>query len=206
MTVYAVTNVSAYHLSFPDFEIEVGQTLSKENLHPKVLDAFTQGLLLVQPSPFATSPSLTQEELSQMLSAFSVGASNTPPIVLLRQGDQWVQANLSQIGNLLPATPIIVEDISDLTYTFIAADLDKVKRFTNAAGCEVTIPTGLGYGWNCLWHRSPSAGNLTFVAGGTTLIVTDGAESLIASLGTFGAIVPSSEADDTYLISGLLGS
>jgi hypothetical protein len=101
------------------------------------------------------------------------------------------------------AAAYVVEDVSTTTYTFVAADLSKLKRFTNASGCTATIPASLGTGWNCLWETSSGAGALTFAASSTTLRAANGSGSLIASVGEAGAIIP--EATDVYLISGQLG-
>lgn len=95
-----------------------------------------------------------------------------------------------------------VDDVSGLTYSFVAGDLGRAKRFTNAAGCTVTIPTGLGTGWTAVWERSSTAGSITF-DGNATLVASNGSGSLVASVGRAGAIV--SEATDTYQITGQLG-
>jgi len=103
-----------------------------------------------------------------------------------------------------PSATLTVEDVAGATYTFVAGDAGKAKRFTNAGGCTATIPAALGTGWNCLWERSAAAGSLTFAASGTTLAAANGSGSLVASLGRSGAIIY--EAADIYQISGDLGT
>lgn len=58
--------------------------------------------------------------------------------------------------------------VSTTTYTVLSSDLGKTLRFTNAAGCAVTLPNNLPAGFNCLW-RHIGAGAVTFAAqaGGT---------------------------------------
>jgi hypothetical protein len=43
---------------------------------------------------------------------------------------------------------ITVEDVTTTTYTLVAADIGKTKRFTNAAGCAVTCPNNFAINWN----------------------------------------------------------
>lgn len=99
------------------------------------------------------------------------------------------------------STSVTVEDVTGTTYTVVAGDQGKCKRFTNAAGCTVSINTGLGAGFNFIWERSSAAGLVTF--GGTaTLAAANGSASLVAN-GRSGAVMP--EATDVYTISGILG-
>lgn len=98
----------------------------------------------------------------------------------------------------------VIEDVTGTTYTFVAADQGKIKRFTNAAGCTATLPTALGATWNCMWERSASAGAVTFVASSTTVAAADGSSTLVASVGRSGAIIP--EAVDVYQVTGMVGN
>ena len=58
-----------------------------------------------------------------------------------------------------------VEDVTGTTYTFQAEDNGKMKRFTNAAGCTATVPSGLTAGWSSIAYRADGAGNVTLTAG-----------------------------------------
>lgn len=98
----------------------------------------------------------------------------------------------------------VIEDVVGTTYSFVAADQGKIKRFTNAAGCTATIPASLGATWNCMWERSAAAGALTFAASGTTVVAADGASTLVAAVGRSGAIIP--EAVDVYQVTGMVGN
>lgn len=59
------------------------------------------------------------------------------------------------------------EDVTGTTYNFSAGDHSKVKRFTNAAGCTATVPTGLTIGWNTNVYRGEGAGVLTIASAGS---------------------------------------
>lgn len=54
--------------------------------------------------------------------------------------------------------------ISGTTHTFAAADIGKVHRFTNAAGCVATIPNSLPADWNIFWSQLGAA-QITFATG-----------------------------------------
>lgn len=60
-----------------------------------------------------------------------------------------------------------VEDVTTTTYSIVDADNGKFKRFTNAAGCTVTIPTGLMAGFSAIIYRGAGAGTITFSSLGT---------------------------------------
>jgi hypothetical protein len=62
---------------------------------------------------------------------------------------------------------IETEDVTGTTYNFVAGDHSKVKRFTNAAGCTATIPTGLTIGWLTNIYRAEGAGTLTIASAGS---------------------------------------
>ena len=102
-----------------------------------------------------------------------------------------------------PGAALAPDDVTGTTYTFVAGDLGRAKRFTNAAGCSATVPTGLGAGWTAVWERAAGAGALTFVVG-AALAAANGSGSLVASVGRAGALV--AEATDVYLITGQLGA
>jgi hypothetical protein len=48
------------------------------------------------------------------------------------------------------------------TYSLDADDLWRMKQFSNASGCAITVPSGLGIGFEEIFlHRQPTAGALT---------------------------------------------
>lgn len=79
---------------------------------------------------------------------------------------------------------VVIEDVAGTTYTFLETDRNKIKRFTNVAGCTATLPNSLSLGWNTTAYRGSGAGVLTLTAttalesAGTTLDVAATAVSL----------------------------
>ena len=68
-------------------------------------------------------------------------------------------------GGLLP-----VDTVTGTSYTLLASDLNRCKRFTNAAAITVTVPAGTGIipSFNCVL-RQAGAGLITVVESGTTV-------------------------------------
>lgn len=79
----------------------------------------------------------------------------------------------------------VIEDVSGLTYQFQSSDKFKIKRFTNASGCTVTIPNGLPTGWEALGYRAIGAGVVTFSAEGTL----EGTASTLSAAGSAAKII-----------------
>jgi hypothetical protein len=50
------------------------------------------------------------------------------------------RATVGEIAAALASSLLGIETVTDATYTIAAADNYKQKRFTNAAGCTVTVP------------------------------------------------------------------
>ncbi len=66
-----------------------------------------------------------------------------------------------QIGNL-PIPPLIIETVTGTTYTVVAADHGKVKRFTNGSAIAITVNDGIGVvGLQTLFQQF-GAGQMTF--------------------------------------------
>lgn len=72
----------------------------------------------------------------------------------------WLQVAGSAPANVNPQT--------GTTYTLLASDSGKVITFDNAAAITVTVPSGLGAGFNCMAIQK-GAGQVTFSASGTTV-------------------------------------
>ena len=68
--------------------------------------------------------------------------------------------------------------------TLSEEDFDTVIPFSNASGCAITIPTGLGIGAETIYlHREPTAGALTLSHAGVT-VANAAAISTVAAGGT----------------------
>lgn len=70
-----------------------------------------------------------------------------------------------------------LREITGTTHTLSSADNGRLLRFTNAAGCAVTLPA-IAAGWNC--GIIPEGGTVTITAAsGVTLNGTDGGASTV---------------------------
>lgn len=71
-------------------------------------------------------------------------------------------------GGLLP-----VDTVTGTSYTLLASDLNRCKRFTNAATITVTVPAGTGIipSFNCVLRQAGS-GLLNVVAGSGVTVTT----------------------------------
>jgi hypothetical protein len=97
-----------------------------------------------------------------------------------------------------------VDAVATTTYTILTSDLGRHKVFTNAAGCSVTVPSGLGATFNCSFAKASGAGTVTFVASSTTLINEANSLVMTASAG-IGGLVPTNTTD-TYTLAGSFGT
>lgn len=68
---------------------------------------------------------------------------------------------------LAPLTPTVNAQ-TGTTYTLQASDNGKIITLSNAAGITLTVPAGLGAGFNCLFVQI-GAGTVTLAASGTTI-------------------------------------
>jgi hypothetical protein len=105
-----------------------------------------------------------------------VVTSGTIALSLANQANNTVFAGPATAGSSAPTFRSLViadmpnetvEDVAGTTYTFLESDNKKIKHFTNAAGCTVTIPTGLTTGWTSVAYRGATAGAITFGSAGT---------------------------------------
>jgi hypothetical protein len=151
--------------------------------------AAISGLTSVSGSPIVTSGTLTQTLSTQSANTIfagpTAGASATPAFRAMvlddLPNDTW-------------------EDVTGATYTFLEADNLRIKRFTNAAGCAVTIPNGLSTGWQSLAYRADNAGTITF-SSATTL---EGTATTLSTEMT--AAVVAHRGSNIHVLLGALGS
>jgi hypothetical protein len=64
--------------------------------------------------------------------------------------------------------PAVINPQTGTTYTLLASDLGKVITLSNASAITVTVPSGLGEGFNCMCIQK-GAGQVTFSPSGTTV-------------------------------------
>lgn len=84
------------------------------------------------------------------------------------------------------------------TYTLVAADNGKVITCNNASTVTVTVPTGLGAGFNCVVMQL-GTGQVAFSASGTTL---NNRQSHTKIAGRYGAASLVAYVSNTFILSG----
>lgn len=102
------------------------------------------------------------------------------------------------------ASSLTVEDVAGATYTVVAADIGKIKRFTNAGGCTVTVPDALGAGFTVTLLKANGAGTITIEAGGTAAVTSSSGDLRLIDTRAMASLMP--EAADTYVLVGAVGS
>ena len=71
-------------------------------------------------------------------------------------------------GNKLEDFDASINDQTGTAYTLVAGDNGKVIKFTNGSAITLTLPSGLGLGFNCSVIQY-GAGQITFTASGSTI-------------------------------------
>jgi hypothetical protein len=71
-------------------------------------------------------------------------------------------------GNKLEDFDASINEQTGTAYTLVAGDNGKVIKFTNGSAITLTLPSGLGLGFNCSIIQY-GAGQITFTASGSTL-------------------------------------
>ena len=107
----------------------------------------------------------------------------------------WLEGNASLTN---PGLETIVE--SGGTLTLSALHLDKILKFTNAAGCIVTIPAGLSNRFTCLLHEASGTGTITFDASAVTLSASTGFDPEVFPTGW--AALMADDTVDTFWLTG----
>lgn len=69
---------------------------------------------------------------------------------------------------------LVIEDVTSTTYTLTLADVGKLKTFTNASAVTVTVPADIFAAGNQINVAQTGAGQVTFVASGTTIKSSNG--------------------------------
>src|SRR5574343_1304568 len=102
------------------------------------------------------------------------------------------------------------ETVSTTTYTATGPDFAsdgsaKTKMFTNASGCLVTIPAGLGLntGKVMKWLQATGAGQITFQGDGTSTVIS--ASGDLSSSGELASGYLEHQGSDDFLLVGQIG-
>lgn len=98
---------------------------------------------------------------------------------------------------------LAVTTVATTTYTVQASDFGKLILFTASSAVTVTVPTGLGAGFQCAWKQK-GTGQLTFAAGaGATLESYNGA---LKSSGRYAVGSLLAEAANVLTLTGTIAN
>ena len=101
-------------------------------------------------------------------------------------------------GNKLEDFDASINDQTGTTYTLVAGDNGKVVVLNNASAVTVTVPSGLGVGFNCSFVQK-GAGQVSFSASGTTI---NNRQSHTKINGQYGVASLVAYDTDTYILAG----
>jgi hypothetical protein len=101
-------------------------------------------------------------------------------------------------GNKLEDFDASINDQTGTTYTLVAGDNGKVVVLNNASAVTVTVPSGLGVGFNCSFVQK-GAGQVSFSASGTTI---NNRQSHTKINGQYGVASIVAYVADTFVLAG----
>jgi hypothetical protein len=101
-------------------------------------------------------------------------------------------------GTAISGFDASINDQTGTTYTLVAGDNGKVVVLDNASAVTVTVPSGLGAGFNCSFVQK-GAGQVSFSASGTTI---NNRQSHTKINGQYGVASIVAYADDTFVLAG----
>ena len=91
-----------------------------------------------------------------------------------------------------------INDQTGTAYTLLSSDNGKVVVLDNASAVTVTVPSGLGVGFNCSFVQK-GAGQVSFSASGTTI---NNRQSHTKINGQYGVASIVAYDTDTYILAG----
>jgi hypothetical protein len=101
-------------------------------------------------------------------------------------------------GNAISNFDASINDQTGTTYTLVAGDNGKVVVLDNASAVTVTVPSGLGAGFNCSFVQK-GAGQVSFSASGTTINNRQSHTKINAQYGVASIVA---YAADTFVLAG----
>ena len=129
------------------------------------------------------------------------GTATTKKVSVTNLMGQASASNLSSYdfnGNAISNFDASINDQTGTTYTLVAGDNGKVVVLDNASAVTVTVPSGLGVGFNCSFVQK-GAGQVSFSASGTTI---NNRQSHTKINGQYGVASIIAYATDTYILAG----
>lgn len=134
----------------------------------------------------------------------------------VKAGRLWLDTSTGTIGTLkkrnagntgwdmlinfdaVVARTAVINDQTGTTYTLQASDNGKVLTFNNASGITVTVPSGLGAGFNCMCIQK-GAGQVTFSPSSTTV---NNRQSHTKIAGQYGTVSLIAYASNVFVLAG----
>ena len=101
-------------------------------------------------------------------------------------------------GTAISGFDASINDQTGTTYTLVAGDNGKVVVLNNASAVTVTVPSGLGAGFNCSFVQK-GAGQVSFSASGTTINNRQSHTKINAQYGVASIVA---YATDTFVLAG----
>ena len=101
-------------------------------------------------------------------------------------------------GTAISGFDASINDQTGTTYTLVAGDNGKVVVLNNASAVTVTVPSGLGAGFNCSFVQK-GAGQVSFSASGTTINNRQSHTKINAQYGVASIVA---YADNTFVLAG----
>jgi hypothetical protein len=101
-------------------------------------------------------------------------------------------------GNKIEDFDASINDQTGTTYTLLASDNGKVVVLDNASAVTVTVPSGLGAGFNCSFVQK-GAGQVSFSASSTTINNRQSHTKINAQYGVASLLA---YAADTFVLAG----
>jgi len=101
-------------------------------------------------------------------------------------------------GTAIEGFDASIEDQTGTTYTLLSSDNGRVVVLNNASAVTVTVPSGLGVGFNCSFVQK-GAGQVSFSASGTTI---NNRQSHTKINGQYGVASLVAYVADTFVLAG----
>ena len=144
-------------------------------------------------SPSATTKHVTATNLMTLAPVQSVaGQTGT---VTISAGD-LTDGNFD--GTAISGFDASINDQTGTTYTLVAGDNGKVVVLDNASAVTVTVPSGLGAGFNCSFVQK-GAGQVSFTASSTTINNRQSHTKISAQYGVASIVA---YAADVFVLAG----
>ena len=129
------------------------------------------------------------------------GTATTKKVTVTNLMGQASASNLSSYdfdGNAISNFDASINDQTGTTYTVTAGDNGKVVVLDNASAITVTVPSGLGAGFNCSFVQK-GAGQVSFATSSTTINNRQSHTKINAQYGVASIVA---YVADTFVLAG----